>query len=151
MPQRKSNTRSNSPLYWSAESWAIVTLRLFLSLRFIIAGFGKFKGEDGIAFSNYYNGTVPWLINTFNGILPKFLVAPYAYTIAYVELILGIALLAGAKTKYALALTALTYVSLAFGQMLLGGNDKVTSIGIHLMITAAALYFVRHNKLEALR
>jgi len=138
MPQRKSNTRSNSPLYWSAESWAIVTLRLFLSLRFIIAGFGKFKGEDGIAFSNYYNGTVPWLINTFNGILPKFLVAPYAYTIAY-------------KTKYALALTALTYVSLAFGQMLLGGNDKVTSIGIHLMITAAALYFVRHNKLEALR
>ena len=151
MPPRKTNTRSSSPLYWSAESWAIITLRLFLSLRFIVAGIGKFKGEEGFAVSNYYNGTVPWLMNTFDGVLPIFIIAPYAYMIAYIEVVLGIALLLGVKTKYALALTGLTYVSLAFGQMLLGGHDKVTNIGIHLIITAAALYFVRHNKLEALR
>ena len=151
MPPRKTNTRSSSPLYWSAESWAIITLRLFLSLRFIVAGIGKFKGEEGFAFSNYYHGTVPWLMNTFDGVLPRFLVAPYAYMIAYIEVVLGIALLLGVKTKYALALTALTYVSLAFGQMLLSEHGTVTNIGIHLIITAAALYFVRHNKLEALR
>jgi len=151
MPPRKTNTRSSSPLYWSAESWAIITLRLFLSLRFIVAGLGKFNGEEGFSFSNYYNGTVPWLMNTFDGVLPSFLLAPYAYSIAYIEVLLGLALFLGVKTKYALALTSLTYVSLAFGQMLIGGNDKITGIALHLIMTSAALYFVRHNKLEAMR
>ncbi len=50
-----------------------------------------------------------------------------------------------------LALTALTWVSLAFGMMLLGNSSVVNGIGTHLLLTAAALYFVRHNKLELLR
>ena len=150
---RKPTARSGSPIYWSAESWAFISLRLFLSLRFILAGLGKFQGEEGYSFSNYYHGVIPWMTSTFaeKTNLPSFLVTPYAYTIGYVEILLGILLLLGIKTKYVLALFALVFVSLAYGQMLLGDNDSVTSIAIHLMVTTAALYFVRHNKLEALR
>jgi len=60
-------------------------------------------------------------------------------------------LLLGIRTKHMLALTALTWVSLAFGMMLLGNSSVVNGIGTHLLLTAAALYFVRHNKLELLR
>ena len=151
---RKNPQRNGSPLYWSAESWAIITLRLFLGLRILTAGLGKFKGGDkSYSFSNYYENVVPWLTSTFaeKTNLWGFLVTPYAYLIAYVEIVLGLLLLAGVKTKYALALTGLTIVSLAYGQMLLGDGAKVSEIGMLLMINAAALYFVRHNKLEALR
>lgn len=150
---RKTAPRNGSPLYWSAETWAFIALRLFLGLRFLTAGLGKFNNEGAYGFGNYYEGFIPWITNTFaeKTNLPGFLVTPYAYLIGYLEIVLGLLLLAGVKTKYALALIALTYVSLAYGQMLLGGGDAITQIGIHLMMTIAALYFLRHNKFEALR
>lgn len=150
---RKTAPHNASPLYWSAETWAFISLRLFLGLRFLIAGWNKFTSTEGFAFANYYDGFVSWIMNTFSEktSLPNFIIAPFAYSIGYIEIVLGILLLAGVKTKYVLALIALTYVSLAYGNMLLSDNDQISSIGIHLLITAAALYFVRHNKLEALR
>lgn len=150
---KKSPPHSNSPLYWSAETWAFMSLRLFLGLRFLAAGLGKFKGEDGLAFANYYQRTIPYFFQTYEGLLPAPLTALFAYTIAYLEIALALLLLAGAKTKFTLAGFALTFVMLGFGLMLLGpdASPKVTDIGIHLLLTAAALYFVRHNKWEALR
>jgi uncharacterized membrane protein YphA (DoxX/SURF4 family) len=128
-------------------------LRLFLALRLLTAGLGKFKSADNTySFDNYYEKVVPWIINSFaeSTNLWSFLVSPYAYAIAYVEIILGALLLAGIKTKYMLALVGLTLVSLAFGQMLLKGSS-LNEIGILLIMNAAGLYFVRHNKLEILR
>lgn len=152
---RKNNQRSSSPLYWSAETWAFISLRLFLGFRFLFAGLEKFSGNEainGLAFSNYYDGFVSSLIQRFETtILPGFIVTPYIYMIAYAEIVIGLMVLLGVKTKYALALTGLTYVTLAFGEMILKNGSSVTAIGTHLLITAAALYFVRHNKLEALR
>ena len=149
---RKTAQRNGSPLYWSAESWAFLSLRLFLGLRFLLAGLGKFQNEEGYSFSAYYGGVASWIISEFDKTnLPGFLVSLYAYSIGYLQIILSILLLAGVKTKWALALTAMTYVSLAYGQMVLGNNEKVTEIGTYLLFTTAALYFVRHNKFEALR
>ncbi len=150
---RQHAPHRDSPLYWSAESWAFIALRLFLGLRLLLAGWGKFSGPNGFAFSHYYEGFVAQLLQTFTAAtaLPRFVLAPFAYTIGYVEIALGILLLAGIKTKYVLALIALTFVSLAFGKMLLSESPAIADIGVHLLITAAALYFVRHNKLEALR
>lgn len=147
-----SKPRNNSWLHWSAETWAVLALRLFLSLLFITASLGKFSSEGILSFSNYYHSTIPNLIGSFdNTLLPRFLVAPYVYAIAYVEMILGILLLLGVKTKYALALIAATLVSLAFGRMCQGEHQGVASIAIYLLVNAAALYFVRHNKLELVR
>jgi len=149
---RKTAQRNGSPLYWSAESWAFVSLRLLLSLKFLLTGLGKFKTADGYSFDAYHNGVVAWITGEFEKTnLPGFLVSFYANSIAYVEIILALLLLVGVKTKWALALISLTYVSLAYGQMVLGNHDKVTEIGTYLLFTTAALYFVRHNKFEALR
>ncbi len=63
---RNNTQRSGSPLYWSAESWAIITLRLFLALRFLTAGLGKFKNADNTySFDSYYEKVVPWIISSF--------------------------------------------------------------------------------------
>ncbi|MBD5781589.1 DoxX family membrane protein [Pelagicoccus sp. NFK12] len=153
---RKNAQRSGSPLYWSAESWAFISFRLFLSLLMLTAGLGKFKNQEGdYSFSAYYNGVVNWIVSTFEKTdLPGFLVSLYAYSIGYLEILLGLLLLLGVKTKWVLALIALTLVSLAYGQMLLGTQESgtaVSQISIYLLVTAAALYFVRHNKFESLR
>jgi thiosulfate dehydrogenase [quinone] large subunit len=150
---RTNAQRNGSPLYWSAESWAFISLRLFLGLRFLLAGLGKFKTEaNDYSFDKYYDSFATWIISTFEKTdIPGFLVAIYAYSIGYVEIILGLLLLVGVKTKWVLALIALTYVSLAYGQMVLGNGSKVNEIGFYLIFTTAALYFVRHNKLESLR
>jgi thiosulfate dehydrogenase (quinone) large subunit len=146
--------RNSSPLNWSAETYAFLSLRLFLALRFIVAGLGKFQNAEGdYAFSNLYGGFVAHQIETFGTKtnLPAFLHSPYLHCLAYVEIILGFALLLGVKTKRMLAITALTYVSLGYGMMMLGNQATINGIGVHLLITAAALYFVRHNKFELLR
>jgi len=151
---RKNQQRNASPLYWSAETWAFMAFRLFLSLRFLTAGLGKFKSDDGsYSFANYYDGVVVWMTGTFaeKTHLPGFLVAPFAYTLAYVEIALGLLLLLGVKTKYVLALFGLVLVALAYGQMLLGGNQTVAHLAAHLLMAGAALFLVRHNRLELKR
>ncbi len=153
---RKNAQRSGSPLYWSAESWAFISLRLFLGLLMLTAGLGKFKTQEGAySFNAYYNGVVTWIISTFEKTdIPGFLVSLYAYSIGYVEILLGLLLLVGVKTKWVLASISLTLVSLAYGQMVLGTQESgavVNQIAIYLLVTAAALYFVRHNKFESLR
>lgn len=150
---RQTAQRNGSPLNWSAESWAFLSLRLFLGLRFLLAGLGKFKNEAGdYSFEAYYNGFVPRLVSTFESTdIPGFLVSLYAYGIGYLEIVLALLLLAGVKTKWTLAAIALTFISLAYGQMVLGNGAKVNEIGFYLLFTTAALYFVRHNKFESLR
>lgn len=153
---RKPTQHNGSPLYWSAESWAFISLRLFLSLLMLLAGLGKFKNAEGdYSFSAYYGGTVAWIVSSFEKTdLPGFLVSLYAYSIGYVEILLGLLLLVGVKTKWVLALIGLTLVSLAYGKMLLGTMESrvvVNQIAIYLLVNAAALYFVRHNKFESLR
>lgn len=149
---KKTNQRNGSLLYWSAETWAFLSLRLFLALKFITAGLGKFN-KGGYSFSNLYDGFVASQSSAFESKtnLPALLYLPYLHSLAYIEIALGLLLLAGVKTKYTLALISLTYVSLGFGLMLLRNPDPVGTIGIYILLTSAALYFVRHNKFELLR
>lgn len=119
-----------------------------------MTGLGKFQNSEGeYAFSNLYDGWVAKQLQTFDSKtnLPAFLSYPYLHSLAYVEIGLGLLLLLGTRTKHALALTAMTYVSLAYGMMLLGNSSGISAIGTHLLLTVAALYFVRHNKLELVR
>lgn len=150
---KNSNQRNGSILFWSAETWAFLSLRLFLSLRFLTTGLGKFNSEGSYSFNNLYDGFVAGRIEAFSNStnLPAFLFSPFLYSLAYIEILLGAALLLGVRTKHTLAVTSLTLVCLAYGLMLLGNIDGVTNVGVHLLLTAAALYFVRHNKCELLR
>ena len=152
--RQHSHQRNQSLLQWSAETWAFLSLRLFLALRFIVAGLGKFQDSEGdYSFSNLYDGFVASQTQNFsnNTNLPNFLSSPYFHCLAYIEISLGLLLFLGIRTKHTLAVIALNYVSLAFGMMLLDNSSNVSAIGTHLLLTAAALYFVRHNKFELIR
>ncbi len=150
---KRFNQKNGSLLYWSAETWAFLSLRLFLSFRFLTAGLEKFRdGHGNQSFENYYHSWIPAIQDKLEPtLLPSLIYSPFLYLIAYWNLLLGISLLLGLKTKYALALSALTLVSVSLGMMLIGDPALVNHLGIHLLMTTAGLYFVRHNKLELLR
>ncbi len=132
----------------SDETLAFWLLRLFLAVRFIHGFYGKLVGSDGsIALSNLVNLN-SYIGSAFDGKLPSFMLAPYALTLPWIELFLGLAILLGVKTRLALFFTGLTYISLAFGQMLLQEWTNVGLIGLHMGFTAAALLLVRHNRLK---
>ena len=124
-------------------------IRLFLGLRWLIAGMGKFSGTDGsLAFSNFYDQKAVGMMAQFSEktFLPKFLLWPYIYSLPHVEVALGIGLLLGLWTRWMLILTGLLYVSLAFGQMLVAGHSTVHAIAAHLILVVIALHLVQHNR-----
>lgn len=127
------------------QSMAFILLRLFLALRFIHAFYGKTLGEDGSFDLGNLSGFTQGTIENFSSLLPKFALMPYAYALPWVELILGVALLVGFKTRWTLFLTGLTYISLAFGMMLMKNYETVGQIMLHVFMTAVALRWVSHN------
>ncbi|MDX2080593.1 MAG: hypothetical protein SFU53_07400 [Terrimicrobiaceae bacterium] len=135
---------TNSPLHWPAETWAILSLRLFLGFRFLLTGFGKFA--EGVG--GYLNGFVAGTVAEFaeKTWIPGFLVYPYCVALGPVQILLGAAVLLGIKTRVALGLTALTYFSLAFGKMAMHEHDSVVGIGTQFLIAIVALCLVRFNR-----
>ncbi|MFZ5807548.1 MAG: DoxX family membrane protein [Verrucomicrobiota bacterium] len=137
----------------SAETWAFWMLRLFLGLRFLTAGVGKFIGPQSWSFSQYVDKFVTTQLNHFamDTFLPKFLLAPYLHSLAYIEILLGICLLLGIKTKCSLVGIALLSVSIAFGMMLLPpgqGAQTAHFMGIYVGLAVAGLLLHKHNKFE---
>ena len=75
----------------------MLTLRLLLGFIFLMQGAGKvFK----IGVENLYN--MPFFKDTFEGLLPDFLVYATAYYTSYVEMIGGLLLVIGFKRDWAL-------------------------------------------------
>ena len=59
---------------------------------------------------------------------------------------LGVAVLLGVRTRTALFLTGLIYLSLSFGLMAVQEAEGVAWLGIHIGLIAAALVLVRHDR-----
>lgn len=131
----------------SEQAMAFLLLRLFLALRFIHAFYGKAVNEEGVFALSNLNGFIEGTLSGFSKLLPQFLVLPYVYALPWVELLLGVTLLIGCKTRWSLFLTGLTYISLAFGMMLMKNYETVGQIMMHVLITAVALRWVSHNVL----
>lgn len=88
---------------------ALLTLRLLLGFIFLMQGFGKvFKfGVDNV-YSNFFK-------ETYNPLLPDFLVQATAYYTSYVELLGGFLLVIGFKRDWALYALASVLVIVTFG------------------------------------
>lgn len=131
----------------SEQTLAFLLLRLFLAVRFIHAFYGKATNDLGqfdlIHLSQFYESTMAG----FGKLLPQFALVPYVYALPWLELLLGLALLFGFKTRWSLFLTGLTYISLAFGMMLMKNYDTVGMIMMHVLMTAIALKWVSYNAL----
>lgn len=124
-------------------------VRLFLGLRWLIAGMSKFSGPDGsLAFSHFYDEKAVGMMAQFTEktFLPKILLWPYIYSLPHIELALGVGLLLGLWTRWVLILTGLLYVSLAFGQMLVAGHGTVHAIAAHLILVVIALHLLKYNR-----
>ena len=87
----------------------ILTLRLLLGFLFFFQGYGKvFKFGIENVFNNFFK-------ETYEALLPHFLVYGTAYYTSYVELIAGFMLIIGLKRDWALYALASVLVIVTFG------------------------------------
>jgi len=129
---------------WKSRDWAFLLLQIFLGLRFLATGLGKFNGPNGLSFQHFYSQVMPALSQPFleKTILPAWTVQLFLGTLPYGEILLGAGILVAGKNRGPLVLAGLLYISLAFGQMLIGGQTTVADIAIHLGLVVAALLLV---------
>jgi thiosulfate dehydrogenase [quinone] large subunit len=127
-------------------------LQIFLGLRFLAAGLGKFNGPNGLSFQHFYSQVMPALSQPFleKTILPAWTVQLFLGSLPYGEILLGAGILVAGKNRGPLILAGLLYISLAFGQMLIGGQTTVADIAIHLGLVVAALLLVGDEPTAAL-
>jgi hypothetical protein len=126
---------------WGSRDWAFLLLQIFLGLRFLTAGLGKFQGPEGLSFQHFYSEILPALSQSFldKTFLPGWGVKLFLGTLPYAEILLGAGILVAGKNRWPLVLAGILYVALAFGQMLVGAHSVVADIAIHLGLVAAAL------------
>jgi uncharacterized membrane protein YphA (DoxX/SURF4 family) len=126
---------------WGSRDWAFLLLQIFLGLRFLTAGLGKFQGPEGLSFQHFYSEILPPLSQSFldKTFLPGWGVKLFLGTLPYAEILLGAGILVAGKNRWPLVLAGILYVALAFGQMLVGANSVVADIAIHLGLVVAAL------------
>lgn len=147
-----ANAPSDPNSGWSNATWAFLSLRLFLALRWIVSAIEKFELDGFYSFPNYYANARRLgegiASSTF---LPTWLTLPYAYTLGHLIFVIGVLLLLGVKTRLMLIITAALYVTLAAGLMAAEDNQGVAWLAIHVALTAGALLLVSHNKLMLTR
>jgi len=133
---------------WNARDWAFFLLQMFLGIRLLVAGAGKFNGPQGLSFGHFYGQVMPALSQPFleKTFLPAWLLKLYLGMLPYVEILIGAAILVAGRNRVPLVMAGLLFLSLAFGQMLIGGHTTVADIAIHLALTVVALLLVEQEK-----
>ena len=122
-------------------------LRLFLGLRTLFAGIEKFESKGTYSFKNYYDNMTHMAQGiTGASFLPLWATKNFAHSLGYLLVVLGVALLAGLKTRATLVLTGLLYVGLSFGLMAVQESEGVAWLAIHVIMIAGALVLVQHDR-----
>jgi len=124
---------------FDGRSAALALMRWGLGLLFLVSGIGKLLHLTG--FVQAY--LLPAFAGTF---LPAALVAAYGYALPFVETALGVLLLLGLWRNTALLISGLTFISLAFGQMLIQKHDMVFNIMVYLFITGIVLFLGEYDR-----
>ena len=109
-----------------------------------MAGITKFNGPQGLSFSYFYGQIMPALSQPFleKVLLPGWMLKLYLGGLPYAEILIGAGILVAGRNRVPLVMAGVLFVSLAFGQMLIGGHTTVADIGIHLGLTILALLLV---------
>jgi hypothetical protein len=133
---------------WNARDWAFFLLQMFLGMRLLIAGAAKFNGPKGLSFSHFYGQVMPALSQPFleKTFLPGWMLKLYLGTLPYAEILIGTAILVAGRNRIPLVTAGALFLSLAFGQMLIGGHTTVADLAIHLVLTVVALLLVEEDK-----
>ena len=127
---------------------AALLLRLFLGLRTVLAGFDKFESGGTYSLANYAKNMARMATGiTGASFLPLWATKLFAFSLGYVLIVLGAALLLGLKPRCILFVTGLVYVGLSFGLMDVQDNEGVAWLATHVGLFAGALALVRYNRL----
>lgn len=127
---------------------AFLLLRLFLALRTLLAGLEKFESGGVYSLANYTKNMERMATGiTGASFLPLWATKLFAFSLGYVLVALGLALLLGLKTRITLVLTGLLYLGLSFGLMAVQDNEGVAWLSTYVLMIAVALVFVRHDRL----
>jgi thiosulfate dehydrogenase [quinone] large subunit len=123
-------------------------LRAFFAQFWLLQFFGKLRNGDtgNVSFGNlaaWSARTTDWFVKTSP--LPSFAVAPYTYAIPYIELVLGVLILAGYQTRWALLASAAYLVSLDVGLMLQLKHDVVGTNTVTMLAVFLAVYLEKYN------
>jgi thiosulfate dehydrogenase (quinone) large subunit len=95
------------PVVMHYRELAYALLRVTLGILFLFSGIGKIAG--GVP--NFASK----MTQDFNGILPSFLVTPFAFALPFAETILGALLVLGLFNAIALVVTGILMIALTFG------------------------------------
>jgi len=126
---------------------ASLLLRLFLGLRTLLAGLDKFESGGTYSLANYAKNMARMASGiTSASFLPLWATKLFAFSIGYVLIALGAAVLLGIKPRIALFLTGLVYVGLSFGLMAVQDNEGVAWLAVHVGLFAGALALARYNR-----
>ena len=100
-----------------------------------------------------YSGIPSGLKSKFTGepFLPSFAMGLFDRMLGPFLIISGLMLLLGVGTRLSLFLQGLVYIALTIGLILIGQNDGVAWLGIHLALIAFALVLAKNNKLALLK
>ena len=122
------------------EAVSALLLRVSLGALFFLAGLNKIIGGP----VDFAQGMIENFEETY---LPVILVAPFAYVLPYIELVLGAALIVGLFTKPMLTLTGILLIMLSLGTNIMGNPPTTANNVNYVLVTVAALYFVcRDNR-----
>ena len=157
---------------------AFLVLRLWLAVRAILTGLEKFGAYQTLAVpvidpstgqpdssgvminvnvKHYalanYSGIPGALKDKFayEPLLPKFAVTLFDHILGPAFILTGVMLLIGLGTRFSLFVQGLIYVALTVGLILIGQNDGISWLGIHVALVAFALTLARYNKLALLK
>lgn len=126
---------------------AFLLLRLFLGLRAFLAGFEKFESGGNYSFEIYYRNMARMATGiTGASFLPLWATKTFAFSLGYLLMALGLAVLLGLKTRITLTAMGLLWVGLSFGLMAVQENEGVAWLGVYVGLNAAALVLLRHNR-----
>jgi thiosulfate dehydrogenase [quinone] large subunit len=156
---------------------AFLTLRLWLGARALLTGLEKYSAkitiqeplldaagapdssgamveiEKKVYGLSHYHAIPDSLQTKFAAepLLPDFLTKIFYASLGPALLLLGIALIFGIATRISLFLTGLLYTSLTLGLILIGQDQGVSWLAIHIGLVALALSLVDHNRFAVTR
>jgi thiosulfate dehydrogenase (quinone) large subunit len=113
-------------------------LRVTFGVVFLFSGIEKFRAGLG----NFAGG----MLQQFSGKLPGVLVQPFAYSLPFVETILGVLIILGLLTTFALSLSGLLLVALTFGTVMLGQFPTVAHNTQYGLVNFVLLWTFAYNR-----
>ncbi len=116
---------------------AYALLRSTLGIVFLVAGVGKFMMGIGTFVSG--------LQEEFAGKLPSALVAPFGYALPFLEVAIGLMLVAGLFNYFGSVLAGLLMIVLTFGMLIKGDAATVAHNLSYSVIIFLLIWFANYN------